>query len=191
MNGDAVRTADVVIVGGGILGCAIAWHIRKSTTLTVIVLERMALASAATSQAAGLAGQVGQRACGDVSGRPHLWIHGRAGGNRGRPVAHRQNGNPAPGGIGRRMLGSGASRGYRPLSRPAGGSAVAARPCQVSPLASRRRDPGQRPGFRRWIYRSILTCHGVRPGGADSGRDHPLGCVRRSYSHERGLRSRA
>ena len=59
MNGDAVRTADVVIVGGGVLGCAIAWHIRKFTYLSVLVLERLAVASAATSQAAGLLDRFG------------------------------------------------------------------------------------------------------------------------------------
>lgn len=55
----AVRTADVVIVGGGVLGCATAWHLRRSSSLKVSVLERQSLASAATSQAAGLLNRFG------------------------------------------------------------------------------------------------------------------------------------
>lgn len=59
MSQGADRTADVAIVGGGILGCSIAWYIRKSSHLDVVVLERLALASAATSQAAGLLDRFG------------------------------------------------------------------------------------------------------------------------------------
>lgn len=51
-----VETADVVIVGGGVLGCSIAWHIARSdSTARVVVVERLAAhATQATSQAAGL-----------------------------------------------------------------------------------------------------------------------------------------
>ena len=52
-------TADVVVVGGGILGCAAAWHIRRSTDLSVVVIERMGLGAAATSHAAGLLNRFG------------------------------------------------------------------------------------------------------------------------------------
>lgn len=48
-------TADVIIVGGGILGLSAAWHLTRShTDLRVLVLERNGLASAATAQAAAL-----------------------------------------------------------------------------------------------------------------------------------------
>ncbi len=34
------QTADVVIVGGGIVGCSIAWHLVESGCRNVLVLER-------------------------------------------------------------------------------------------------------------------------------------------------------
>lgn len=45
---------DVLIVGGGIFGCGIAWHCARLGANRVIVLERDTLAFAATSRAAGL-----------------------------------------------------------------------------------------------------------------------------------------
>jgi len=52
----AAATADVAIVGGGILGCSIAWHLkRRRPEARIVVLEREgALATQATSKAAAL-----------------------------------------------------------------------------------------------------------------------------------------
>jgi 4-methylaminobutanoate oxidase (formaldehyde-forming) len=50
--------ARVVIVGGGILGCAAAWHLARAGVREVLVLERDDLNAATTSQAAGLIGQL-------------------------------------------------------------------------------------------------------------------------------------
>lgn len=49
-------SADVAVVGGGIFGCSVAWHLlRADPTLRVVVLERHErLATQATSQAAAL-----------------------------------------------------------------------------------------------------------------------------------------
>lgn len=47
------RTA-VVVVGGGILGCSIAWHLAREGQSDVVVLERNDIGSGATSQSAGL-----------------------------------------------------------------------------------------------------------------------------------------
>jgi glycine/D-amino acid oxidase-like deaminating enzyme len=52
------RRARVAIVGGGILGCATAWHLARAGAHDVIVLERDDLNAATTSQAAGLVGQL-------------------------------------------------------------------------------------------------------------------------------------
>ena len=52
------RHARVVIVGGGILGCASAWHLARAGIGDVLVLERDELNAATTSQAAGLIGQL-------------------------------------------------------------------------------------------------------------------------------------
>src|SRR5438128_3960436 len=51
-------TARVVIIGGGIWGCSIAYHLARAGVSDVLVLERGQLASGNTSQAAGLVGQL-------------------------------------------------------------------------------------------------------------------------------------
>ncbi len=50
--------ADVVIVGGGIVGCSIAYHLTKIGITDVVVLERKQLTSGTTWHAAGLVGQL-------------------------------------------------------------------------------------------------------------------------------------
>ena len=50
--------ADVVIVGGGIVGCSIAYHLTKIGIKNVVVLERQQLTSGTTWHAAGLVGQL-------------------------------------------------------------------------------------------------------------------------------------
>ncbi len=50
--------ADVVIVGGGIVGCSIAYHLTKIGITNVVVLERKQLTSGTTWHAAGLVGQL-------------------------------------------------------------------------------------------------------------------------------------
>lgn len=52
------ETARVAIVGGGIWGCSIAYHLARAGVSDVVVLERRELASGNTSQAAGLVGQL-------------------------------------------------------------------------------------------------------------------------------------
>jgi 4-methylaminobutanoate oxidase (formaldehyde-forming) len=47
------RGAAVVVIGGGILGCSIAWHLARSGCRDVVVLERNRLATGATARAAG------------------------------------------------------------------------------------------------------------------------------------------
>ena len=51
--------AEIVIVGGGAIGCAIAYRLAEAGVSDVLLLEKnSALASATTAQAAGLVGQV-------------------------------------------------------------------------------------------------------------------------------------
>ncbi|NJM11242.1 MAG: FAD-binding oxidoreductase [Synechococcaceae cyanobacterium SM1_2_3] len=50
----SVAQADLIIVGGGILGLSIAWHYARLGQGKVVVLERNLFASAATSRAAAL-----------------------------------------------------------------------------------------------------------------------------------------
>ena len=53
-----MNTFDHVIIGGGILGLSIAYHLARDSRDRVLVLERNELASAASSRAAGLILQV-------------------------------------------------------------------------------------------------------------------------------------
>jgi len=50
--------ADVVIIGGGIIGCSIAYHLTKIGITDVVLLERKQLTSGTTWHAAGLVGQL-------------------------------------------------------------------------------------------------------------------------------------
>ena len=52
------QRADVVIVGGGIVGCSIAYHLTKIGITNVVLLERKQLTSGTTWHAAGLVGQL-------------------------------------------------------------------------------------------------------------------------------------
>ena len=49
----SANTADVVVIGGGALGAATAFHLRRLGVSDVVLLERDALASGSTSKAAG------------------------------------------------------------------------------------------------------------------------------------------
>ena len=50
--------ASVVIVGGGIVGCSVAYHLAKRGCTDVVLLERKQLTSGTTWHAAGLVGQL-------------------------------------------------------------------------------------------------------------------------------------
>jgi sarcosine oxidase subunit beta len=47
------RAADVVVVGGGVVGCSIAYHLARRGQRDVVVLERDTVGSGTTSKAAG------------------------------------------------------------------------------------------------------------------------------------------
>ena len=51
-------TAQVVIIGGGIVGCSTAYHLARLGWRDVVVLERAKLTSGSTFHAAGLVGQL-------------------------------------------------------------------------------------------------------------------------------------
>ncbi len=52
------KNAQVVIVGGGVIGCSIAYHLTKLGFEDVVLLERQQLTSGTTWHAAGLVGQL-------------------------------------------------------------------------------------------------------------------------------------
>jgi sarcosine oxidase, subunit beta len=47
------RTASIVIIGGGVVGCSIAYHLARRGVRDVVVLERESVGSGTTSKAAG------------------------------------------------------------------------------------------------------------------------------------------
>lgn len=47
------NTADVLIIGGGAVGCSIAYHLAKKGVRDVVLCEKHELASGATAYAAG------------------------------------------------------------------------------------------------------------------------------------------
>ena len=58
MAKDLPKKARVVIVGGGVIGCSIAYHLTKIGVSDVVLLERKQLTSGTTWHAAGLIGQL-------------------------------------------------------------------------------------------------------------------------------------
>src|SRR5262245_18697948 len=52
------RSADVVIVGGGVTGCSIAFHLAERGVARVVVLERRFLASGGTGRSVGILRQL-------------------------------------------------------------------------------------------------------------------------------------
>ena len=50
--------AQVVIIGGGIVGCSVAYHLCKLGWKDVVLLERKTIASGTSWAAAGLMGQL-------------------------------------------------------------------------------------------------------------------------------------
>jgi glycine/D-amino acid oxidase-like deaminating enzyme len=55
------KAARVVIIGGGIIGCSVAYHLTKLGWTDVVLLERKALTSGTTWHAAGLIAQLRSR----------------------------------------------------------------------------------------------------------------------------------
>jgi len=53
-----LRDAEIVIVGGGIVGCSIAYHLTKMGKKDVLLIEKAGLTHGATWHAAGLVGQL-------------------------------------------------------------------------------------------------------------------------------------
>ncbi|MGB3899631.1 MAG: FAD-dependent oxidoreductase [Mesorhizobium sp.] len=52
------ESAQIVIVGGGVIGCSIAYHLAKAGTTDIVVLEQFQLTHGATWHAAGVVGQL-------------------------------------------------------------------------------------------------------------------------------------
>ena len=62
MNKNIPKASKVVIIGGGVIGCSVAYHLAKFGWKDVILLERDQLTSGTTWHAAGLVSQLGPSA---------------------------------------------------------------------------------------------------------------------------------
>ena len=62
MSNNIPESAKVVIIGGGVAGCSVAYHLAKYGWKDVVLLERDQLTSGTTWHAAGLIGQLGSSA---------------------------------------------------------------------------------------------------------------------------------
>src|ERR1700739_4785197 len=60
MSIDLPSRARVVIVGGGVIGCSVAYHLSKLGFSDIVLIERKQLTSGTTWHAAGLIGQLRQ-----------------------------------------------------------------------------------------------------------------------------------
>ena len=58
MSADIPHSAEVIVVGGGVVGCSIAYHLTKAGVSDVLLCERKQLTSGTTWHAAGLLGQL-------------------------------------------------------------------------------------------------------------------------------------
>jgi len=54
VEGGVARTADVIIIGGGVIGCSIAYYLARSGTTRIVVLERGKVGSEASWASAGM-----------------------------------------------------------------------------------------------------------------------------------------
>lgn len=55
---DIPKRSEIVIIGGGVIGCSIAYHLAKRGKTDVVLLERLMLTHGTTWHAAGLVGQL-------------------------------------------------------------------------------------------------------------------------------------
>ena len=58
MGSDFPDQAQIVIIGGGVVGCSVAYHLAELGVRDVVLLERKSLTSGTTWHAAGLVGQL-------------------------------------------------------------------------------------------------------------------------------------
>ena len=62
------KQAQVVIIGGGVIGCSVAYHLTKLGWSDIVLLDRRELTCGTTWHAAGLVGQL--RATKNMTMRP-------------------------------------------------------------------------------------------------------------------------
>ena len=59
MDSTLLKSSKVIVIGGGVVGCSVAYHLAKYGWKNTVLLERDQLTSGTTWHAAGLVGQLG------------------------------------------------------------------------------------------------------------------------------------
>ncbi len=93
MAADLPAAARAVIVGGGVVGCSLAYHLTRLGWQDVLLLERKQLTSGTTWHAAGLIGQL--RATENLTrlAKYSAELYGRLEAETGQPTGFRQHGS--------------------------------------------------------------------------------------------------
>jgi 4-methylaminobutanoate oxidase (formaldehyde-forming) len=84
--------AEIVIVGGGIVGCAIAYHLTKRGKRDVLLLEQHSLTAGTTWHAAGLVGQLRSSQNLTRLARYAIDLYGKLEAETGQATGFKQNG---------------------------------------------------------------------------------------------------
>ena len=182
-------SAKIVIVGGGIIGCSVAYHLGKMGLTDVLLLERGKLTSGSTWHAAGLVGQLRTSANITQLLGYSVELYDRLEQETGLATGWKRNGglrlacNPERWTEVKRQATTATSFGLEMhlLSREGGPGSVAA------DASRRRRRRGFPPDRRAGL--AIGHHHVARQGRAQRGRHHRRG--REGHRHRGGGRARA
>ena len=92
MQQDLPSQAEVVIIGGGIMGCSLAYHLTKLGVTDVVLLEQFELTAGTTWHAAGLVGQLRASQSLTRLARYSLDLYARLEAETGQATGFKQNG---------------------------------------------------------------------------------------------------
>ena len=84
--------AEIVIIGGGIIGCSTAYHLAQLGRSDVLLLERCKLTSGSTFHAAGLVGQLRSNANITQLLKRSVELYGKLEAETGQATGWKQNG---------------------------------------------------------------------------------------------------
>ncbi len=87
------RRASVIVIGGGVIGCSVAYHLARSGRSDVLLLERRQITSGTTWHAAGLLGQLRQSVTMTNLARYTSELYGRLEKETGQPTGYRRCGS--------------------------------------------------------------------------------------------------
>ncbi|MHC8508279.1 MAG: GcvT family protein [Rhodospirillales bacterium] len=93
MSADLPAEAEVVIVGGGVIGASIAYHLPKIGVTDVVLLERRQLTSGTTWHAAGLVGQLRDNRNMTMLAKYTAELYSGLADETGQPTGFKQNGS--------------------------------------------------------------------------------------------------